>query len=103
MAWRRAIPSTAKRGAHAQPLLVNAPDRFASFEDVYGAENLKPVDPNDQNDDSFNAVRVITAAPEVVDVMDGIETLAKRGVIFSIGHRSVSFVVVLLDTRLVRP
>lgn len=75
----------AKKGAHAQSFLVSAPDRIASFEDVYGVENLKP----QQQDENgpLAGVRVITAAPEVEGVMDSIDALAQRGVIFSVGHR----------------
>lgn len=82
LGWHAEGPflQTAKRGAHSQPFLVSAPEKIASFEDVYGAENLK--------EGSFGevGVRVITAAPEVDGVMDSIDPLAKRGVIFSIGH-----------------
>lgn len=48
---------------------------------MYGAENLK------QGDIGEVGVRVITAAPEVDGVMDSIDALAKRGVLFSVGHR----------------
>lgn len=59
---------------------------MASFEDVYGAENLKP-----QSTDGSEGVRIITAAPEVEGVMDSIDPLAQRGVIFSVGHRCELF------------
>lgn len=39
------------------------------------------------------SVRMITAAPEVDGVMDAISELNKRGVVFSIGHRRVLFVL----------
>lgn len=32
-------------------------------------------------------VRIITAAPEVEGVMEAVNELAKRNVVFSIGHR----------------
>jgi N-acetylglucosamine-6-phosphate deacetylase len=61
-------------------------DGFKSFEVVYGAENLveserwctSSIDP---------AVRLITVAPEVPGVMQGIDVLMKRGITVSIGHR----------------
>ncbi|KZT03990.1 carbohydrate esterase family 9 protein [Laetiporus sulphureus 93-53] len=78
----------AKRGAHAPQFLVPAHERFASFEAVYGAQNLA-----DQEDwlmsEDGNAglgVRIITAAPEIDGVMPSIEEVVKRGVVFSIGH-----------------
>lgn len=34
-------------------------------------------------------VRIITAAPEIEGVKAGVEEAVKRGIVFSIGHRSV--------------
>lgn len=84
LGWHAEGPflQTAKKGAHAQPFLVSAPDRIATFDEVYGAENLAP-------QSEKTGVRVITAAPEVEGVMDSIDQLADRGVIFSVGHRYV--------------
>ncbi|KAI0919327.1 hypothetical protein AcV5_002278 [Taiwanofungus camphoratus] len=79
----------AKRGAHAPQFLVPASGQFASFEAVYGAENL--VDQEDWlmagagGDDSVG-VRIITAAPEIEGVMPTVEEVTKRGLVFSIGH-----------------
>ena len=62
-----------------------------SFEDVYGAENL--ADKEDwlmaAGKDHSTGVRIITAAPEIKGVMDIVSELDHRGVVFSIGHRSV--------------
>ena len=77
----------AKRGAHLPSFLLTAPKGFASFEDVYGAENL--ADAEDWEMGGGTAVRILTAAPEVEGVMDAVKELSKRGVVVSIGHRCV--------------
>jgi hypothetical protein len=77
-----------KRGAHASPFLLSAPQGAATFEDVYGAENL--VDKEDwlmASESQAVGVRMITVAPEIDGVMNAIIELTKRGVVFSIGHR----------------
>ncbi|KAJ7782660.1 carbohydrate esterase family 9 protein [Mycena metata] len=80
----------AKRGAHAPPFLLSAPDGFSSFEDAYGAQNL--VDSEDwlMSSDGQCGVRIITAAPEISGVMGAVNELSKRGVVFSIGHSVAS-------------
>ncbi|KAF7315096.1 Carbohydrate esterase family 9 protein [Mycena indigotica] len=80
----------AKRGAHAPPFLLSAPDGFASFEETYGVQNL--VDSEDwlMNTDGQCGVRIITAAPEIKGVMGAVNELVKRGVVFSIGHSIAS-------------
>lgn len=83
----------AKRGAHAPPYLLSAPDGFSSFESAYGAHNL--VDSEDwlMATDGECGVRIITAAPEIRGVMGAVNELSKRGVVFSIGHRQEPFSV----------
>ncbi|OCH93479.1 Metallo-dependent hydrolase [Obba rivulosa] len=82
----------AKRGAHAPQFLVSATEQFASFEAIYGAENL--TDREDWLMDTVNdgevGVRIITAAPEIDGVMAAVEETVKRGVVFSIGHSIAS-------------
>ncbi|KAJ7018349.1 carbohydrate esterase family 9 protein [Mycena alexandri] len=80
----------AKRGAHAPPFLLSAPDGFSSFEDAYGAHNL--VDSEDwlMSSDGQCGVRIVTAAPEIRGVMGAVNELSKRGVVFSIGHSAAS-------------
>ncbi|RDB25489.1 N-acetylglucosamine-6-phosphate deacetylase [Hypsizygus marmoreus] len=76
-----------KRGAHAPPFLLTAPEGTATFEDVYGEPNL--VDNEDwlmSGDGHTAGVRMITAAPEIDGVMNAIAELTKRGIVFSIGH-----------------
>ncbi|KAH9949267.1 Metallo-dependent hydrolase [Amylocystis lapponica] len=81
----------AKRGAHAPQFLVPATAQFASFEAVYGAQNL--ADAEDWllgSDGADVGVRIITAAPEIEGVMPAVEEVVKRGVVFSIGHSIAS-------------
>ncbi|KAH9925925.1 Metallo-dependent hydrolase [Epithele typhae] len=79
----------AKRGAHAPEFLMGAKEEIKSFESVYGAENLVVAEDwlmgSEATGDALG-VRVITAAPEVDGVMVSIPELARRGVVFSIGH-----------------
>lgn len=80
--------NVAKRGAHASPFLLSAPEGLATFESVYGAANL--VDKEDwlmAGDNQAVGVRLITVAPELDGVMNAIRELSNRGVVFSIGHR----------------
>ncbi|THH11823.1 hypothetical protein EW146_g7906 [Bondarzewia mesenterica] len=84
----------AKRGAHAVSFLRAAHDGFASFEEVYGAANLAHTEDWLMSDaagaggpEPTVGVRIITAAPEIEGVMDSVEELTGRGVIYSIGHR----------------
>ncbi|KAK7465438.1 N-acetyl-glucosamine-6-phosphate deacetylase [Stygiomarasmius scandens] len=76
----------AKRGAHAPSFLVSAPDGVKSFESLYGEENLADDEDWLMNGNTDVGVRIITAAPEVTGVMDAINVLSKKGVLFSIGH-----------------
>jgi len=77
-----------KRGAHAPAYLLPATNGFASFEEVYGAENL--VDGEDWSMSTHEpAVRMITAAPEIPGVLKALDEVVSRGVTFSIGHRFV--------------
>ncbi|KAK7057577.1 carbohydrate esterase family 9 protein [Favolaschia claudopus] len=80
----------AKRGAHAPPFLLSAPDGYGSFEDAYGAHNL--VDSEDwlMSSEGQCGVRIITAAPEIRGVMGAVHELSKRGIVFSIGHSVAS-------------
>lgn len=75
-----------KRGAHAPPFLLSAPEGIKTFEDVYGAENL--VDKEDwlMAERQELGVRMITAAPEVPGVMDAIKSVTERGIVLSMGH-----------------
>jgi N-acetylglucosamine-6-phosphate deacetylase len=81
----------AKRGAHAPPFLLTAPEGYKSVEKLYGAENLADAEDWLMNQGVLNevGVRIITAAPEVEGVMESVSELTKRGIVFSIGHRFV--------------
>ncbi|KAJ6593465.1 carbohydrate esterase family 9 protein [Mycena capillaripes] len=80
----------AKRGAHAPPYLLSAPEGFQSFEKAYGAHNL--VDSEDwlMSTEGQCGVRIVTGAPEIKGVMGAVSELSKRGVVFSIGHSVAS-------------
>ncbi|KAF8548988.1 carbohydrate esterase family 9 protein [Imleria badia] len=83
----------AKRGAHAPPLIVSAPDGFSSFESTYGPESLVETEDwlmgGDIDQDTVG-VRIITGAPEVEGVMEAISKASKRGICFNIGHSMCS-------------
>ncbi|KAG6850851.1 hypothetical protein H0H93_007469 [Arthromyces matolae] len=88
-----------KRGAHAPPFLLTAPEGTKSFEDIYGERNLA------ENEDWLMAtggqtgVRMITAAPEIEGVMNAIGELTKRGIVFSIGHSVASSEIATVAIR----
>ncbi|KAF7976438.1 hypothetical protein HWV62_6869 [Athelia sp. TMB] len=78
-----------KRGAHTPALLRAAPDGWDSIEAVYGAANLaEQEDWLMQNADGGAGVgvRVVTGAPELEGVGASVGELARRGVVFSLGH-----------------
>lgn len=82
----------AKRGAHAPQFLLPANNGFQSFEEVYGADNLTVAEDwlmAGEAEGNNVGVRIITAAPEIEGVKAGVEEAVKRGIVFSIGHRSV--------------
>ncbi|KAJ7647690.1 carbohydrate esterase family 9 protein [Roridomyces roridus] len=80
----------AKRGAHAPPFLLSAPEGIKSFESAYGAHNL--VDSEDwlMATEGQCGVRIITGAPEIKGVVGAVHELTKRGVVFSIGHSAAT-------------
>ncbi|EKM53589.1 carbohydrate esterase family 9 protein [Phanerochaete carnosa HHB-10118-sp] len=83
----------AKRGAHASEFLLKADEGLATFEKIYGAENL--VHQEDwlmacEGQHDSLGVRIITAAPEIAGVRPAMEEATKRGVVFSIGHSIAS-------------
>ena len=77
----------AKRGAHVQSFLQTAPQKWESFEEIYGEANLGVKEDWEIATHTNFGVRIITAAPELDGVMDVIEELSERGIVFSIGHR----------------
>ncbi len=94
----------AKRGAHAPQFLLRADEGFESLEKVYGADNLAVQEDwlmaCDGQPDSLG-VRIVTAAPEIAGVRPAMEEAVKRGVVFSIGHRSVflhEYIVFVLNS-----
>lgn len=89
LGWHAEGPflNMAKRGAHAPPFLLSAPEGLQSFESTYGAQNLADSEDWLIGADGECGVRIITAAPEIQGVMSAVQELSKRGVLFSIGHR----------------
>lgn len=71
-------------------MLLSAPKGYETFEEVYGANNL--VDKLEWHLPAGQdvGVRMITAAPEIPGVMDALKTLTQKGLVMSIGHRSVT-------------
>ncbi|KAG6857184.1 hypothetical protein H0H87_008249 [Tephrocybe sp. NHM501043] len=80
----------AKRGAHAPPFLLSAPEGTKTFEDIYGERNLAESEDWLMGSGGNAGVRMITAAPEIDGVMNAIGELTKKGVVFSIGHSAAS-------------
>jgi len=70
-------------------LIRSPPKGFASFEEMYGAQNLAIKEDWLMEQDAPLGVRIITAAPEIVGVLDAVPELDQRGIVFSIGHRYV--------------
>jgi N-acetylglucosamine-6-phosphate deacetylase len=91
LGWHAEGPfiQVAKRGAHAPLLIRSSPKGFASFEEMYGAENLAFNEDWLSDQDAPLGVRIITAAPEIAGVLDAVHELNQRGIVFSIGHRYV--------------
>jgi len=81
----------AKRGAHAPLLLLSAKEGFKSFEDVYGVENMAEAElwlrASGVERGQGVGVRIITAAPEVQGVLDVVQELTARGIVYAVGHR----------------
>ncbi|KDQ50857.1 carbohydrate esterase family 9 protein [Jaapia argillacea MUCL 33604] len=97
----------AKRGAHAPPFIIPAPEGLKSFENVYGPENLSVTEDwlMAGGGEGRVGVRMITAAPEIEGVMDSVEELSRRGVVCSIGHSiattDIATTAVLSGARLI--
>ena len=78
--------SPTKNGIHSPEVLQEAPHGFADFEACYGADNLPYLGSGKRT-----PITMITAAPEVLGVMDAIPQITQRGVRFSIGHTEATF------------
>ncbi|CAG8301277.1 unnamed protein product [Penicillium salamii] len=71
--------SPGRNGIHKSEVLLAA-ETFADILACYGADNVNP-----------NPIKMITAAPEVGNMMDQIPEIAKRGIIYSIGHSDATY------------
>ena len=68
-----------KNGIHKPDVLQTPSDGFASFESCYGQEPLK-------GPKNGGAIRMVTGAPELPNMLGVIEECNRRGILFSIGH-----------------
>ncbi|CAG8918078.1 unnamed protein product [Penicillium salamii] len=71
--------SPGRNGIHKSEVLLAA-ETFADILACYGPDNVHP-----------NPIKMITAAPEVGKMMDQIPEIAKRGIIYSIGHSDATY------------
>ncbi|KAJ5545306.1 hypothetical protein N7535_006311 [Penicillium sp. DV-2018c] len=72
--------SAGRNGIH-KPEVLRAAQTFEDLLHCYGAENMT----------SANPIKMITAAPEVGNMMEHIPEIAKRNIIFSIGHSDATY------------
>ncbi|KAK4991187.1 N-acetyl-glucosamine-6-phosphate deacetylase [Elasticomyces elasticus] len=78
--------SPTKNGIHTLEVLQHVKRGFTDFEDCYGAKNLQR-SPNHARPN----VRMVTAAPEVGNVLAAIPEIVHRDILFSIGHTEATF------------
>ncbi|KAF5354888.1 hypothetical protein D9756_005465 [Leucocoprinus leucothites] len=79
-----------KRGIHADSYLLSATEGTKTFEEIYGADNIAHQEDWIMGNEQAAAVRIITAAPETLGVMDAIKNLSRHGIVFSIGHSTAT-------------
>ncbi|KAJ5744097.1 hypothetical protein N7533_008967 [Penicillium manginii] len=88
--------SPGRNGIHKSEVLLAA----QTFEDLitcYGAANL---DPSPSGPDSVKSpIKMITAAPEVGNMMSQIPEIAKRDIIYAIGHSDATYEQAVSATR----
>ncbi|KAL1902128.1 N-acetyl-glucosamine-6-phosphate deacetylase [Ceratocystis pirilliformis] len=86
--------NTTKNGVHNRSCFLTA-SSFASLEACYGAASLTPAYsalPNANGQSISSAIRMVTAAPELGRMTEEvIGELAKRGIVFSIGHSAATY------------
>ncbi|CDK25857.1 unnamed protein product [Kuraishia capsulata CBS 1993] len=68
-----------KKGCHPPECLRDAPNGFASMQEVYGSENF------------YEHVAIVTAAPEIEGVLGAVTELTSKGVVYSIGHTEADY------------
>ncbi|OQE96514.1 hypothetical protein PENNAL_c0001G02757 [Penicillium nalgiovense] len=72
--------SPGRNGIH-KPEVLRAAEKFDDLLHCYGADNLGSASP----------IKMITAAPEVGNMMAHIPEIAKRNIIYAIGHSDATF------------
>lgn len=72
--------SPGRNGIHKTEVLQSA-QTFDDLYSIYGADNLGPDTP----------IKMITAAPEVGNMMAQIPEIAKRGIVYAIGHSDATY------------
>lgn len=75
--------SPTKQGIHSLEVLREAKHGFQDFEDCYGNENLLEY--------RRSPITMITAAPEVSGVSGLIPEVARRGIVFALGHTEATY------------
>ena len=76
----------AKGGTHKPTYILSAPDGIELFEGVYGSTSLKHSSP-------METVRIITAAPEIPNVLDVITPLPDKDITVGINHLVASIAI----------
>lgn len=87
--------SPGRNGIHKSEVL-RAAHTFQDIIDCYGADNIPPR--SAQTHGAFtpppaatSPIKMITAAPEVGDMMSNIREIVSRGIIYSIGHSDATY------------
>ncbi|KAI9838176.1 MAG: hypothetical protein M1837_002605 [Sclerophora amabilis] len=84
--------SPTKNGIHNADVLLSSPRGFEDFEDCYGEENLRSASKTlGASQTRPAAVKMITAAPEMGQIVSAIPEMASRDIIFSIGHSECTY------------
>lgn len=75
-----------RNGIH-KPEVLRAAQTFSDVIECYGKENLSESVPAATR----SPIKMITAAPEVGNMMDNVSSLVSRGIVYSIGHSDATY------------